>query len=231
MVKTFLILAICYMFLYSNEQIILVTSDSFNTNKGTLSCFENGKKVFNDIEVNLGKNGLGIGIGHLEIKHQKNDVLKIEGDKKAPVGIFKLTSVFGYADNEKTSMPYTKITKDLICVDDSDSIYYNQIINMPNEKPKSYEIMKRDDKQYQIGIVVQHNKQQKPHAGSCIFIHVQKNKDKNKETSTAGCTSMSLQNIQKIIKWLDIKKNPILIQVPKKYLGEVKRMYPELALD
>ncbi|MCF6331283.1 MAG: L,D-transpeptidase family protein [Sulfurimonas sp.] len=227
MVKTFLILVICYMFLYSNEQIILVTSDSINTNKATLSCFENGKKVFNDIKVNLGKNGLGIGIGHLELKHQKDEVIKVEGDKKAPIGIFRLTSVFGYADSEDTHMPYIKATKNLICVDDSDSIYYNQIINMPKQKPKSYELMRRDDNQYEIGIVVEHNKQQVAQAGSCIFFHVQKDED----PPTAGCTSMSLQNIKKIVKWLDIKKNPILIQVPKKYLGEVKKMYPELPLD
>ncbi len=227
MVKTFLILVICNMFLYSNEQIILVTSDSFNTNKATLSCFEDGKKIFNDIEVNIGKNGLGIGLGHLELKYQKEDVLKVEGDKKAPVGIFKLTSVFGYADSEETNMPYIQATKDLICVDDSDSIYYNQIINMPKQKPKSYEDMKRDDHQYELGIVVEHNKKQTPQAGSCIFIHVQK--DVN--VSTAGCTAMKLNDLRKIVKWLDIKKNPILIQVPKKYLDEVKKIYPELPLN
>lgn len=226
MVKTFLILAICYMFLYSNEQIILVTSDSLDANKATLSCFEDGKKVFDDIEVNLGKNGLGIGLGYLELKHQNNDVLKVEGDKKAPIGIFKLTSVFGYNHSEKINMPYIA-TKDLICVDDSNSSYYNQIIKMPKEKPKSYEIMQRDDKQYELGIVVEHNRHQIPQAGSCIFIHVQKHED----APTAGCTSMSLKDIKKIVKWLDISKNPILIQIPKKYLDEVKRIYPELSLD
>jgi len=227
MVKTFLILTICYIFLYSNEQIILVISEDFNANKATLSCFEDNNKIFNKIDVNIGKNGLGIGIGYLKLKHDNNDVVKKEGDKKAPIGIFKLTSVFGYAKNEQTHMPYIKATKNLICVDDSDSKNYNKIISMPIKKPKSYELMKRDDFQYELGIVVEHNKEQKKEAGSCIFIHVQKNKD----APTAGCTSMSLENLRKITKWLDIKKNPILIQVPKKYLSEVKKLYPELPLD
>ena len=227
MVKTFLILAICYNFLYSNEQIILVISNNLVQNKATLECFEDNKRIFNKIEVNLGKNGLGIGIGYLKLKHDKNDIIKKEGDKKAPIGIFKLTSVFGYANNEQTHMPYIKATENLICVDDSNSKYYNKIIYMPETKPKSYEKMRRDDNQYELGIVIEHNKEQKKQAGSCIFIHVQKNKD----ASTAGCTSMNLDDLKKIVNWLDIKKNPIFIQVPKKYLGEIKKLYPELPLD
>jgi len=224
MVKTFLILIILQIFLYANEQIILVISDDLNDKKATLSCFEDNKKIFKDFKVNLGKNGLGWGIGVLNLKHSKNDVLKYEGDKKAPLGIFKLTKVFGYEEQTNLHMPYLHVDKQTICVDDSNHKNYNQIIQMPKTKPKSFEYMKRDDHQYELGIVVEHNKNQVKQRGSCIFLHI----EKFKGAGTAGCTSMSLKNIKKIVHWLDKNKNPILIQVTKKELPQIKKLYPNL---
>lgn len=208
------------------SQYIIVISDDFNSQKAKLRCFEGEKQVFETINVNLGKNGLGLGISDLSLKYDAKDIKKKEGDKKAPIGIFRLTSTFGYTNTFKTKMPYTQATKNLICVDESSHKNYNQIIMMPPIKPDSFEYMKRDDAQYEIGIVVQHNTIQKKNAGSCIFIHVQKGKN----TPTAGCTSMTYDDLKKIVEWLDISKNPILIQIPKKYLDEVKKLYPELPL-
>jgi len=224
MVKTFLILIILQIFLFANEQIILVISDDFNDNKATLSCFEDGKKVFEDIKVNLGKNGLGWGIGLKQLKQKTSEPLKYEGDKKAPAGIFKLTHIFGYKKQHNFKMPYLYANKSLICIDDSNHKNYNQILQISHEKPKSFEFMKRDDNQYELGIVVEHNKNQLKQRGSCIFLHI----EKFKGASTAGCTSMSLENIKRITSWLDINKHPILIQIPKSRLHEIQLIYPEL---
>ena len=227
MLKPFLIIINLQISLLALSQYILVVSDNFNTSKAKLRCFEGHKVIFDSIDVNLGKKGLGWGVFDLNIPHDENEVKKQEGDKKAPIGIFDLSSVFGYASTGTTKMPYIHATKDLICVDHSKHKDYNRIIKLTQPKPKSFEYMKRDDNQYELGIVVEHNKIQKENAGSCIFIHVQKHLD----ASTAGCTSMTYNDLKKIVEWLDIKKNPILIQVPKKYLGEVKKLYPELPLD
>ena len=224
MVKTFLILIILQIFLYADKQIVLVVSDDINDNKATLSCFEDNKKVFKDFDVNLGKNGLGWGLGILNLKQDKNDALKFEGDKKAPLGIFKLTSIFGYKKQNNLQMPYLHVDKNSICVDESNHKSYNQILQMPENKPKSFEYMRRDDHQYELGIVVDHNKKQGKLRGSCIFLHV----EKFKGAGTAGCTSMSLENIKKIVHWLNKTKNPILIQVTKKELPQIKKLYPNL---
>ena len=55
---------------------------------------------------------------------------------------------------------------------------------------------------------------------------------KNHENaSTAGCTSMSLKDMRRDANsWLDGSKNPILIQVPKSSLGEIKKLFPNLPL-
>ena len=227
MVKSFLILISLQIFLYSSEQIILVVSDGFNSQKAILSCFEDGKRVFATFDVNIGKNGLGWGLGKTKLTQRTTEPFKYEGDKKAPIGIFELESVFGYKKEQNFKMPYLHATKELICVDDSNSDFYNQIIHMPYVQPKSFEYMKRDDKQYELGIVVAHNKNQIQKRGSCIFIHVQKSGN----SPTTGCTSMSLKNMKKIVNWLDKSKNPILIQVPREKLNQIKELYPELPLE
>ena len=224
MIKTFLILINFSTFLYSSQQIILVVADDFNTQKAKLECFEDGKKVFNTIDVNIGKKGLGWGLGEVNLKQNTQDPLKFEGDKKAPIGVFKLSSIFGYSQTNKFSMKYTHASENLICVDDSNSKKYNKIIYMPKEKPKSFEYMKRKDSQYELGIVVEHNKNATSKRGSCIFIHVEKAND----AGTAGCTSMKLEKLKKLTNWLDPKKNPILIQIPKTSSKEILQKYPSL---
>jgi len=228
MVKSFLIIISLQIFLYSSEQIILVISEKTSSTKARLCCFEGNKQVFEIIDVNLGKNGLGIGVGITSIKKDNNDTLKYEGDKRAPIGIFKLTHIFGYKKEQNFNMPYLHADKSLICVDDSNHKNYNQVINIPsttkNKKPNSFEYMKRDDHQYELGIIVEHNKNQIKQRGSCIFLHVQKHKN----APTSGCTSMKLEDIKQITKWLDISKKPILIQIPKSKLHEIYKLYPQL---
>jgi len=212
------------MFLYSSQQIVLVVADNFDTKKATLECFEDGKKVFDTIDVNIGKKGLGWGIGEIELSHKKTQAKKKEGDKKAPVGIFKLSSIFGYSKSNNFKMPYLFTSENLICVDDSNSEFYNKIIDKTTETTKSFEYMKRDDLQYELGIVVEHNKKGVFQKGSCIFLHVQKSPN----AGTAGCTSMKLSQLQDIASWLDETKNPLLIQIPKSSSSEVLKLYPEL---
>jgi len=223
MIKSFLILINLQILLYSSQQIILVVSDSFSSPKASLECYEDGKKIFNTIDVNIGKNGLGWGLGETTLKQKSEEPLKYEGDKKAPIGIFKLTDIYGYSQKHNYKMPYLYTSKSLICVDDSNSNFYNQIIEA-NGDEKSFEYMKRDDHQYELGIVVAHNQNAIAKRGSCIFLHVKKSDD----APTAGCTSMKLEEISKIATWLDKTKNPILIQIPKSSSKEILKLYPEL---
>ncbi len=226
MIKTFLILMILQNFLYSSQQIILVVSDNFNSSTAILSCYEDSKRVFKPMQVNLGRNGLGWGLGEIKLLQNNSEPIKIEGDGRAPAGIFKLTSSFGYAKKQNFKIKYQYLSKDLICVDDSSSKLYNRIVKASKSKAKSFEIMRRDDTQYELGVVVEHNKKQKNQAGSCIFLHIQKHKN----APTAGCTSMSLSEMKEIINWLDGSKSPILIQIPRSSLKEIKELYPTLPL-
>ncbi len=226
MVKSFLIIIICQIFVFAGEQMVLVVGEEYNSTKAKLYCFEDGVMVFDPIKVNVGKNGFGFGIGEVDLFKKKEEPIKYEGDQKAPIGIFRLNAIFGYEKDSTFKMPYIHAQKGVICVDDSDSEFYNKIIQEPKIKPKSFEEMRRDDAQYELGIVVGHNKEQLKRRGSCIFMHVQKAKD----SPTAGCTSMTFEEIKKIASWLDESKNPILIQITKSQLEEVLKLYPSLRL-
>jgi len=223
MIKSFLNLICISTLLFSSEQIVLVVSDNFDASKAKLECYENGKKVFKTVDVNLGKNGLGWGLGEISFKQKKGEALKYEGDKKAPIGVFKLSAVFGYEKNLKLQMPYRFASENLICVDDSKSKDYNQIIQAKGNE-KSFEYMKRKDNLYKYGIVVAHNPNALKNRGSCIFMHIQRGKG----VPTVGCTSMDEADLKKIVYWLDEKKDPILIQIPQSESEVIKAKFPEL---
>ncbi len=223
MIKSILILVSISILSFSSEQIVLVVSQDFNSSMAQMEYFQGSTLVGTEIEVNIGKNGLGWGLGVIQFIQKTFEPLKYEGDNKAPIGVFKLTSIFGYASENHYKMPYFHASKNLICVDDSDSPDYNNLI-IANGDEKSFEYMRRKDTQYKVGIVVEHNKNAQKRRGSCIFIHVQKGDNK----PTSGCTSMKEDEIIKLVNWLDKSKNPILIQIPKSYAKEVLKLYPEL---
>ncbi|MDD2790122.1 MAG: L,D-transpeptidase family protein [Sulfurimonas sp.] len=223
MIKTFLILLSFEIYLFASQQIILVVADDFQTPKANLLSYEDGKKVFDTVAVNIGRNGLAWGLGEVELTKKRDEPLKYEGDGKSPAGIFKLTDIYGYKKESNFKMPYLYASEKLICVDESDSLFYNHLIQM-NGDEKSFEYMKRKDGQYELGIVVAHNKNAVTNRGSCIFLHIKK----SEEASTAGCSAMRLDEIQKISSWLDKSKNPILIQIPKSSSKEIIKLYPEL---
>jgi L,D-peptidoglycan transpeptidase YkuD (ErfK/YbiS/YcfS/YnhG family) len=216
------------MFLFSHEQIMLVIGDNINSQKATLFCFENNRLIFTPIEVNIGKNGFGQGVGEKELSRNILLPIKKEGDKKTPSGIFHLEAVFGYEKELNITMPYLHADENLICIDDSNSNFYNKIIKQDTlnrgQKPKSFEQMRRDDNQYELGIVVAHNKDGLKERGSCIFVHVQESQG----TPTAGCISMRLIDLEKIVYWLDKEKKPIIIQIVASQLDEVLKLYPML---
>ena len=224
MIKSFLILLSFTNLLFGAQQIILVVANDMNNSQAKLECFENGHKKFDTIHVNLGFNGLAWGLGTVEIpKLTKPELIKKEGDKRAPAGIFSLTEAFGYAQKSDTKLPYLHATKSLICIDDVNAANYNKIVTAKGDE-KSFEYMKRSDELYKYGVVVGHNMEAKKGYGSCIFLHIQR----DEKSPTLGCTSMKESDIRKIVKWLDEKKNPLLIQIPKQEAKEVLKRYPSL---
>ncbi len=204
------------------KQILEVITPHWNSKNGTLQRYKrDGKewiKVGEPISIILGRNGLGWGIGlHTTPKDAK--YIKKEGDGRSPAGLFSLANGFGYYPFNIT-YPYSVYSRKDRCVDDSNSKWYNRIIDGTKvEKDyNSFEYMRLKGNEYKYGIVVNHNLNQIKNGGSCIFIHIRN----NKKTGTAGCSAMSEDNIVKVLKWLKKEDNPLLLQLPKSELKRVK---------
>ncbi|RLA71958.1 MAG: hypothetical protein DRG78_24505 [Epsilonproteobacteria bacterium] len=195
------------------KQLLVVSAKNWSTSSGKLQRYSKSgnrwQKVGKKISVKLGRNGLGWGRGlHTIPKSAK--VIKKEGDGKAPAGIFTLKQAFGYR-SLNISYPYRVYSETDHCVDDIHSKLYNKIVDSTKTKRdyKSFERMKFPKDYYKYGIVVNHNhideKKAIKGAGSCIFIHI-------KSVPTAGCTVMNESEIKEILKWLNPKANPLLVQ-------------------
>ena len=216
--KIVLTLCLTLFFLYGGklphtEQLIVVTTKNWSTPFGMLQRYEkSGKswhKVGKSIPVKLGRNGLGWGRG-LHMIPKDAEIIKKEGDGKAPAGIFTLKQAFGYQPFV-VEYPYEVYKTTDHCVDDVNSKFYNKIIDSTRSKKdyKSFEHMKFPKDYYKYGIVVNHNHIDEAGAvkgaGSCIFLHI-------KKVPTAGCTVMNEAEMKEIIQWLDVDKNPLLMQ-------------------
>jgi L,D-peptidoglycan transpeptidase YkuD (ErfK/YbiS/YcfS/YnhG family) len=209
------------------QQAVLVQAPSWSAQRGTLQRFSRSEgkwvAVGREVEVNLGSAGLGWGKGLHE--ERTDGPQKMEGDGKAPAGIFAFGSAFGYGRTPpgRWKWPYRQVTQRDYWVSDPDSAQYNQLVTLkssddPRQLWSSYEEMKRSDGLYEIGLIVDHNAAPvEKEKGSAIFLHVWRGPG----SPTAGCTAMSKKNLVALLQWLDPKKEPLLIQVPTPELSMV----------
>lgn len=211
--------------LAASRQLILVTASGWQSTTAELRRFAREspaaewRLIGGRMQVSLGQSGLAWGSGLHPMAGIKGR-LKQEGDGCAPAGIFAITALFGDADPESplarsARLPYHHATRDLKCIDDPASVYYNQIVDQAKlKKPdwQSHEEMLRDDERYAVGAVIAHNSPRPlPGAGSCIFLHVWQAAG----LPTAGCTAGALADIGEICRWLDGAAAPLLVQLPQ----------------
>ena len=158
--------------------------------KGILEFFDDNKKIF-EIEAFLGRNGVTI--------------YKKEGDLKTPIGTFNLGIVFGMHDIQKElKIPYIQINKDLYWVDDVNSRYYNQLVDIQkiSKDWKSAEHLSDYPRQYEYAMEIKTNPENIPGNGSAIFLHCSVQKP------TAGCVAIEKEKMLEILK--NIKENALI---------------------
>lgn len=203
-----------------SRQSLVVVAPDWNSQTGTLRAFERSGadwKIRGEaIPVVLGKNGLGWGLGLIDVKNEAGPK-KAEGDQRVPAGIFLLGPAFGYAPAASArwiKLRYVPLTPETEGVDDPRSRYYNQLVDRSEVARvdwHSSEQLRRADDLYKWGLFVAHNSTAIPGAGSCIFMHIWR----NSSAATVGCTAMPEQNLVQLLRWLDPEAHPILIQMPR----------------
>lgn len=158
--------------------------------KGILEFFDDNKKIF-ETEAFLGRNGV------------TNN--KKEGDLKTPIGEFNLGIAFGTHDIQKElQIQYIQINENLYWVDDVNSRYYNQLVDV-QKIPKDWESAEHLSdypRQYEYAIEIKTNPENVPENGSAIFLHCSVQKP------TAGCVAINREKMLEILK--NLKENALI---------------------
>lgn len=203
------------------KQLLLATVAGWDDVKAELKRFERTesgwKQVGDPWPAVVGVHGAAWGRGlHGDGAPAGQDgPIKKEGDGKSPAGVFALGGSFGYdrAPPPGARLPYTQTDADWLCIDDARSSHYNQVLDTAGLKVdwSSFEPMRREDELYRRVIVVEHNPQPAPGAGSCIFLHLWHRPDGG---GTAGCTAMAPAPMESLLGWLDPAAHPVYVLLP-----------------
>ncbi|WLV25116.1 SH3 domain-containing protein [Aciduricibacillus chroicocephali] len=186
-----------------NSQLILVTSNGGKSSKADIMTYDRNKKgkwvLRMKVKGHIGKYGFTTN--------------KTEGNSETPVGKYTIGTAFGQKGNPGTKLPFRNITNDDVWVDDPSSKLYNtwQSREKTEHMWKSAENM--NHKLYKYGFVINYNTKRIPNKGSAIFFHIG-------NSYTLGCTATSETNVIRILKWLDPKKEPVIIQTPLNALNK-----------
>jgi D-alanyl-D-alanine dipeptidase len=215
-----------------STQMIVVTAADWDVVEGKIQRFERDTAsaawhpVGEPIAIVVGNHGMGWGVGVVATDQGARiatEPVKKEGDGKSPAGIFALGTAFGYDSQPLpgSAMPYLNLTPTIECVDDIASKHYNRIVDSSTVVPdwNSSEHMRNVGEAYRWGIVVDHNgvvtgqdaKPPQPGGGSCVFLHIWHSPSQG----TAGCTAMPQIELENLLRWLDPKRNPLLVQLPE----------------
>lgn len=204
------------------RQLVVTRAPSWNSHTATLQCYQRGsareawQPVFaKPFPVLLGKKGLAWGRG-VFTPPQNGVPMKVEKDWKAPAGVFQLGLLFGYASSPPsgTRWPYHQVGPLDAYVDDPQNPYYNQHVRVnPQSVPPWFEKqkMRLGDAAYKWMLEIRHNQKPAwPGYGSAIFFHVRRGPDK----PSAGCTTMAVENLEKLIRWVDPSCYPHYVILP-----------------
>lgn len=202
-----------------SQQLVVVTTPDWTSTTGSLVRFEraNSTSEWRSIDqpapVVVGRTGIAWGIGFDGVSSEGPH--KHEGDGKSPAGIFPLDTVFGFAPRDSmrsVRLPYVQLLSTTDCVDDVASSHYNTVVDrtpVARVDWTSAEHM-RQVGQYEIGVIVGYNAIPPVKGrGSCIFLHIWA----GPQSHTAGCTAFDEEKLRDVIRWLDPKKQPLLVQL------------------
>ena len=127
---------------------------------------------------------------------------KREGDGKTPAGVFGISMAFGILEDPGSVLPYHQLQDRDYWVDDPDSIYYNQLVNIQEtgQAWTSAEHMAAVSPEYNYGLALDYNKECVPGAGSAIFIHCEK---PEKDNGSQGCIRIPEEQMKLLIQSVD----------------------------
>jgi D-alanyl-D-alanine dipeptidase len=208
----------------STEQLVVVVSEGWEKVPAKASLWEKKSGRWKPYQTALpavvGSSGMAWGRGVFSpdvLGYAASEPRKREGDKRAPAGVFQLVSAFGREEESSSvpRMPFLRVKEDTEAVEDPKSTHYNRIVQrseLSEHDWGSSEKMFQIGELYRSGIIVGHNWNKPiPGEGSCIFLH----RWRTNRKGTLGCTAFSPADLRTVLGWLDVRRKPLLIQMPE----------------
>ena len=121
---------------------------------------------------------------------------KAEGDGATPLGLWPMRRVLYRADHgaPRTELPLAPISREDGWCDDPADPLYNRPVRLPY--PASSEQMWRDDRLYDLVVVLGHNDDPPvPGRGSCIFLHLAR----PEYSATEGCIALARPDLEAVL--------------------------------
>ena len=140
---------------------------------------------------------------------------KREGDRRTPLGIYSFTQAFGSLENPGSHLPYKQLDGGDYWVDDGNSRYYNQMVNISQvEKDwSSAEHLIGVMPQYRYSLVLNYNTEERtPGKGSAIFLHGLH----TWKTWTEGCIAIPEEYVRLLVQQLGENARIVIMpQIPE----------------
>lgn len=201
------------------RQLVLVVTPGQDATSGRMRAFDRvgdaWKPAGEAFDVSVGRSGIAWGIG---LHPPQPGLAKREGDGRAPEGVFRIGTAFGYASSARTGLPYAAMSATHWCVDVDGAPLYNRIVDSRevgeaavagSTEPMRRDIHAKGDQRYRLGFVIEHNADGRAGGGSCIFAHLWKAPGE----PTAGCTAMDAAAMDRLLAWLREDAHPVFVQL------------------
>ena len=205
------------------RRLVLVVADTPSSTTATVERFERDtpnapwQLSGGAATALIGHKGLGWAYAFRAFA-RKGEPVKVEGDKRAPAGFYKIGRSFGFAVSDRAD--YLRITDGMTCVDDLSSLAYNTITTRAKVGLKVHgEDMWRVP-EYARGLLVEYPSNRKARAGSCIFTHLQL----PGKTGTSGCVALPEPQLEALQDFST--DGAVLAVLPRQALGRFKGCLP-----
>jgi L,D-peptidoglycan transpeptidase YkuD (ErfK/YbiS/YcfS/YnhG family) len=149
---------------------------------------------------------------------RNGEPVKVDGDKRAPAGFFRIGRRFGFA--AEAGPNYLQVKEGTVCVDDARSPAYNSITTRAKVGWRVHGENMWRVPEYRRGLLVDYPTSRQARAGSCIFIHLRL----PGATGTSGCVSLPEPQLIALQEFAG--PGAVLAVLPRQALGRFKGCLP-----
>ena len=212
--------------LASATRLVLVTADTVNSPAARVQRFTRAnvnapwRADGGPVSALVGRNGMAWGYPFRSLT-RPGEPVKVEGDKRAPIGFYTIGPSFGFAASLHPR--YIQIQPDSVCVDDPAHGAYNTITTRPRIGVRVRAENMARVPEYRRGLLVDYPSSGPARGGSCVFIHLWL---PGRTAGTGGCGALqepALAGVQDFAQ-----AGAVLAILPRPALARFKGCLPGL---